>query len=238
MKKRNTITLEELKENKEKKEVSYSVITFLKKEILPVTLVCMVICCLVVLAGTVSMVSSLKSGDSDCTVMYCGDTVSISSNYFTRLKMLALIVISSIVPYFYMPYLGLIGYAYMELITLSQAIVAYGYFAGILRYLVMYLINISIVSVITSCSIYIAKIVTAKFITKRSETMNFTNFRLKFYEMIKNDKKYNEVLKKKQKKISKLEKRVKKIDWKNLSYIAIAICIIQFISVVIEKLLV
>lgn len=242
MKKKNSVTLEEIEENrihqdvesKNKKKVSF--IKFLKQDVLPFTYICFVLCLLFTLAGAVSSVENIKS--LECSEIFCGEETGIITTFINKIKMLGVTVMATLVPYFYLPFLGFLGYVYYEGIAFAHLIVAYGYAAGIIRYIIPFILNAVTISVVTSLSIYIEKIVTAKFVYNRKNAMNFTNFRLKVYEMTKKEDKYNELLKKSEKKTRKLEARVRPIEWKYVLIILGVSAALQFISVCIENLVI
>lgn len=241
MKEKNTVTLEEIEKNKieknsePKKKISFK--AFVKKEIVPFTLVCLVICVLITLVGVVSTLDNIRKIDG-CEEIFCGNKSSILESFLNRLKMLGVTVIASLVPYFYLSFLGLFGYMYYEAISFAHVINAYGYALGILRYIVPFVLNVFCISVFTSLSIYLAKIYTARFKLNRKNSMNFTKFRLKLYEMMKNEKKFNELQNKDKERTDKIEKGIKKVEWKNVAIIAGVLVVLQFVSVLIEALVI
>lgn len=242
MRKKNTITLEEIEENKineegvtkQKKKVSF--MKFWQQDVLPFTYVCLVLAVLFTLVGVVTSMDQIKS--SGCTELYCGERAGLISTYVSKLEMLAVTVLAVLVPYFYLPFLGFVGYIYYEAISFTNVINVYGYFSGILRYIVPFVMNVVVVSVVTSVCVYLSKIITAKFKYNRKNAMNFTKFRLKVYEMTKKEDKYNELLKKSEEKERKLEQKVRKIEWKYVIYIFAVMAVLQFISVCIERLVI
>lgn len=242
MKKKNSVTLEEIEENKlhqegankNKKKVSF--MKFWQKEVLPLTYVCLVLCVLFTLVVAVSSIDYIKS--LGCTEVYCGEGTGLISGFVNKLEMLCVTVIAVLVPYFYLPFLGFVGYVYYEGVAFAHAMVAYGYASGVIRYILPFILNAVVISVVTSLSIYLVKILTAKFMYNRKNAMNFTKFRLKVYEMTKNEDKYNELLKKSEEKARKLEAKVRPIEWKYVLIILGVSAALQFISVCIENLVI
>lgn len=241
MRKKNSITLEEIEENKinedgvaKQKKVSF--MKFWQQDVLPFFYVCLVLAVLLILVGVVSSLDSVKS--LGCTEMYCGDGAGLIDNFVSKLEMLAVTVVAVLVPYFYLPFLGFIGYIYYEGIAFAHAISVYGYFGGIMRYFLPAVLNIIVVSVVTSVCVYLVKILTAKFRYNRRNAMNFTKFRLKVYEMTKKEDKYNELLKKSEEKERKLEGKNRKVEWKYVLCIFAVMAVLQFISVCIESLVI
>lgn len=237
MKKNNTVTLEELDQNKVKTNKKYVYSKFVKNKVMPKVLICIVIALLLVSVFTISAVNSVKK--LGCTEIYCSsEGITISENFISRLEMLLLTLVASVVPYFYMPVLGLVLYMYNEIITLAHVINVNGYLFGILRYVLPLLFNIISISLVTGTAIYMAKIVTDKRRLNRNSSMNFTSFRLKIYEMLKNKEKYDKLYKAQQERIDKLQKVTEKIEWKGVAITAIVAIGIQFIGVVLQSILV
>lgn len=241
MMKKNTVTLKEIEENKieDKSDVNKknSLMNFTKKNILPFTYVCIVVCLLITLVGIVSALDYIKNLEG-CEEIFCGSKSSMLNSFLNRLEMMGITAIASLVPYFYLPVLGLLGYMYYEVISFAHIINAYGYILGIIRYIIPFALNVINISVFTSVSIYLARAFTTKFRLNRNNSMNFNKFKLKVYEMTKNEKKFNELQRKEQEKMDEIEKNTKKIEWKNVAIIFAILVVIQFISVCIENLLI
>ena len=89
MKEKNTVTLEEIEKNKieknsePKKKISFK--AFVKTEIVPFTLVCLVICVLITLVGVVSTLDSIRKIDG-CEEIFCGNKSSILESFLNRLN--------------------------------------------------------------------------------------------------------------------------------------------------------
>ena len=142
MKKNNTVTLEELDKSKIKPKKEFNYFKFFKGKILPKFLVCIVVAAIIVLIFTISSVNQVKS--LGCTEMYCSsEEITISENFIGRAEMLILTLVASVVPYFYMPYLGLVLYMYNEVVTLAHVINLSGYLFGILKYILPLIFNIA-----------------------------------------------------------------------------------------------
>lgn len=242
MKKKNSVTLEEIEENrihkegesKKKKKVSF--MKFWQHDVLPFFYVCLVLSVLFILVGVVTSIDYIKS--LGCSEMYCGNGAGLIGTFVSKIEMLAVTVVAVLVPYFYLPFLGFVGYIYYEGIAFAHVINTYGYFGGIMRYLLPAILNIIVISTVTSVCIYLVKILTAKFVYNRKNAMNFTKFRLRVYEMTKKEDKYNQLLKKSEEKARKLEAKVRPIEWKYVLIILGVSAALQFISVCIENLVI
>lgn len=237
MKANNKVTLEELDNKKIKQKEKINYFDFFKKKILPQFFVCLVITIIITLITTISAVDYIKT--LGCNEIYCdSQEITISENFINRLEVIILTVIAGVVPYFYLPYLGLISYMYNEIITVGHIINVNGYAIGIFKYLLPFTLNIIAISIVTSLAIYLVKQFTIKFIISRSNTMNFTNFRLKVYEMLKKQDKYTKLIEKKNTRLEKMQKKAEKIEWKGLIITLISVIIIQFVAVVLQSILI
>lgn len=237
MKKNNTVTLEELDKSKIKPKKEFNYFKFFKAKILPKILVCIVVAVIIVLIFTISSVNQVKS--LGCTEMYCSsEEITISENFISRAEMLILTLVASVVPYFYMPYLGLVLYMYNEVVTLAHVINLSGYLFGILKYILPLTFNICSITIVTGMAVYIVNIVTNKTRMNRNSSMNFTNFRLKIYGMLKRQDKYDALYNKQQDRIEKLQKNTEKIQWKGVAITAGIAFVIQFVGVVLQNILI
>lgn len=237
MKKKNTVTLEELGTKKVNVDKQFNLMKFLKKDVLTKFLICVVIAVILVLVFTISSVNHVKT--LGCKELFCdSEGITISENFISRLEMLLLTAFAAMVPYFYMPYLGLVAYMYNEIITIAHIINIYGYAIGILKYILPLILNILTIGLVTAVSVYMEKIATHKFILSRHNAMNFTSFRMKIYQMLKKQDKYEKLYEKQQKRIDKIKQNTEKIKWKGVIITFVAAVIIQFLSTVLQNILV
>jgi len=222
------------KKTKTKRKFNYT--QFIKKNVLPKFLICLLVACIFIILFTATTVNAVK--ELGCDEMYCGsEEITIIENFINRAQALLITGVASMVPYFYIPAICLIANAFNEVITIANVINAYGYFIGILRYIIPLLLNIFSISLVTAVSLYMAQIVTNKFKLSRTDSMNYTNFRLKLYDMLKKQDKYNALYKKQQEKIKKLQLNIEKIQWKGVLITAGITVAVQFVSVVLQKIL-
>ena len=237
MKQKNTVTIDEISDGKAKNKKSFNYITFFKKYVFSKLFICVIVSIILTMILTISSVNHVK--EIGCTAMYCSEEeITISHNFMSRSQVLLLTGVASMVPYFYLPILGFTSYMYSEIISVAHVINVYGYLMGILRYILPFALNVVSISLITSISLYMAKILTVKFRLSRINTMNFTKFRLRIYEMLKKQDKYDALYKKEQAKIKKLEESITKIKWKGVAITIGITVIIQFVAVVLQKVLI
>lgn len=202
----------------------------LKKKILPMAIVCFVVAVIVIIFLAAYSIDTFKN--NGCTAMYCSDNPTFLQIIQDKAMFIGLTLFMSILAIAYLPYIGLIGYSCAEALTISQAISILGF--GAIKYIVPLVINVVVISVITSVSLYISKISWYKGKIRRKNNMNFTNFRLQFYNMIKDQKKYDKLNQKYNSKNEQYEKKIEKIDWKKLWPICAWMLALQVISAVIE----
>ncbi|MBR5227232.1 MAG: hypothetical protein IKV94_01155 [Clostridia bacterium] len=233
MKKSNAVTLEELNAGKVKKEKNkeYNLLEFFKNKLAINLIVCICICIVITLISIFSAVGNIKELDTI-------PDGNLKAEITNRLEMNILTLVAAIVPYLYMPYLGLAAYMYNEVVGLGFVIVKYGWLVGVLRYILPFTLNIISICLIVSVGVYLAKIHTARFIINRKNTMNFTTFRIRVYQMLKKQEKADVLAKKQENKTKKMEKRIEKVDWKNVCIFVIGGLLLQIISTLIQYLLV
>lgn len=167
----------------------------------------------------------------------CTDGISIMSEYGSKLTILLITLIAGIVPYVYAPIVGFVGYVLNEVSTLSYIIKMYGALPGIGIGIIPLILNIITICIVTALGIYICRATTVGYKISNIKNMNLTNFRIKFYEAVENDNKSEALTKSRDEKIKKLEDKKEKINYLQILNVGIIVCIIQFISVLIQKIM-
>lgn len=168
----------------------------------------------------------------------CKDSATIISEYGSKMQVLLVTAVAGIVPYIFAPAVGFIGYILSEVYSFGYIIKGYGYAGGILLGIVPMLLNILTICIVTALGFYICRTVTVGYKISSVKNMNFTNFRIKFYEVLQNEKKVKEFTKKRDAKLEKLQAKKEKINYLQIFNTGIVIAVIQFVSVVIQKLIV
>lgn len=196
--------------------------------------VLLVISILLVALSISPMVNSALASECEGA---CRDGASLYSEYISRLKILLFTLVGGVVPYVCMSVVGLIGYLLSETASLAFAIKGYGYLGGIGLGIVPLLLNILTISILTALGMYICKTVTVGYKISSLKNMNFTNFRIRLFEVLQKEEKVKRLNQEKDKKIGKLEKTREKINYLQILNTSIVVCIIQFISVVIQQIL-
>ena len=134
MKEKNTVTLDEIGGAKERKQIKFNYLKFLKKHLLTKIVICVIVSIVLTIIFTIPSVNGIK--ELGCTEIYCSkEEITISQNFMSRAQTLLLTGVASMVPYFYLPALGLISYMNTEIISVAHVINVYGYLMGIVRYI-------------------------------------------------------------------------------------------------------
>ena len=167
----------------------------------------------------------------------CRDGVTLISEYWSKIQVLFVTAFAGIVPYIYAPVVGFIGYVLSEASSLAYIIKGYGYGLGIVMGIVPLLLNVVTICIVTALGIYICRTVTVGYRMSSVKNMNFMNFKIKLYEAMQKENKVKELETKKEKKLEKLQAKKQKINYLQLLNTGILVCIIQFISVLIQQIL-
>lgn len=165
------------------------------------------------------------------------DKISLFENYFSKLQVLAVTGVAGIVPYIFAPVVGFLGYVLSELTTFIYAVKMHGYFLGIILGIIPLLLNLLSISIVTALGIYLCKTVTIGYKMSNIKNMNWLNFRIRLYETLQKQDKVEKLKKQKESKIDKLEAKKEKINYLQILNIAIVVFVLQFISVLIQHIM-
>ena len=206
---------------------------FLDKHIIKKSGILFVVALLII---GISLSFIVNVAKTDECVGTCRDGIRLFSEYGSKMSVLFVTAFAGIVPYMYAPIIGFIGSVINEVITLAYAIKGYGYFCGTLAYIVPMLINIIVACVVAAIGIYVCNAITVGYKISNVKNMNVINFRIKLYEGLSREKKVKELTKKRDEKLKKLEAKKEKINYLQILNTAIVVSIIQFMSVVIQHI--
>jgi len=225
------------KKAKKKNELSFKkhirdFLLFIDNKLIKTVGILAVVALVLIVISISPMVSSVNE-----QTQHVNETMTISTDFLSKLKILLFTLVAGIVPYVYIAVLGLVGYVVNEVTSLSELIVEYGYLGGIGAGIIPLVINVIIICVVTALAIYICKTVTVSYKISNIKNMNFTNFRIKLYEVLQKEDKVKMLTKKKEEKLNKLQKNKEKLNYIQILNVSIVICILQFISVVIQHIL-
>ena len=168
----------------------------------------------------------------------CKDGITVITEIKDKVPVIIVTLASGFVPYIYAPVIGFLGTLLREIDAFAFAIKGHGYIVGSLLGIVPLVLNVLCISVITAAAIYLCKTVTFSYRFSNLSHMNSLNFRIKLYEMTKNNKKQQELTKKKNKKIEALKAKKEKVNYLQLLNTTIVVILIQVISIVIQEILI
>lgn len=203
--------------------------THLKKPFITLSIIAL----LVIVIGLQSSVSLVQTGDLGETTL---KNLTFKDSFVSNVQILLVIVLAGIVPYMYVPGIGALAYVCNELMTIAYLIVNVGYLKAILTYILPLIINICIANLAASLGIYICKTITNSYKLSNMKHMNSTNFMIELYNIIKNDKKKQNLEDKKNKKLKALESKNKKVDYFELFNVGIILVVLQIIASLISSI--
>lgn len=163
--------------------------------------------------------------------------VGLFKSFLDDAQIIIITAFAGIVPYMYAPVVGYFGYLYTDSAKFALNIQTLGYLKGISLGIVPLILNTIVICIVTSLGIYICKKITVGYKISNVKNMNFLNFRIRVYEVMGKEDKVKEYTKKRDDKIAKLESKKEKLNFLQIAN-TLALClIIQFISTVIERVL-
>lgn len=207
---------------------------FVDKNLLKTVGILFVVAILLTAVSLKPIVTDILSLECEGT---CRDGVGILSEYGSKMQVLLVTAFAGIVPYIFAPVVGFIGYVLSEVSSFAYIIKGYGYAAGIAMGIVPMIINLLIICIVAALGIYICRTVTVGYKISSVKNMNFTNFRIKLYEVLQNEKKVKEFTEKRDKKLAKLQDKKEKINYLQILNVAIIVSILQFISVLVQEII-
>lgn len=164
------------------------------------------------------------------------NNLNIFTHLFEKLKVDAMLLLSSVVPYLYLPVVGFIISVFLEIGNTATIIALYGYKLGLFKTLLPFiLINFSY-AVIISHALYLFNMSRIGFKLSNLNSMNVTVFRIRFLEMLRKKEEAEKLTKKHIRKKELLEAKKEKINYLYILLTFILTLIIQLISVTIYKL--
>lgn len=208
---------------------------FVDKKLLKTIGVLFVIAILLIAVSFKFTVTDVLAQDCQGT---CRDGVTILSSFSSQIQILFITAFAGIAPYLYAPIIGFIGYVLQEVSKLAYIIKGYGYLAGIGLGIIPLILNILVICIITALGIYICKNNTLGHKISNLKNMNMLEFKIKLYETAGKDEKAKELTKTRDEKIKKLEDKKEKINYLQILNVAIVVCIVQFISVLIQEIII
>lgn len=212
-----------------------SIYDFYNQNLKKTFLILLAISVVLIILGVPTVVQILKaSGETEEII----NDVSFINVYSTNLQIVFFIVLAGIVPYIYVPIVGVFAGIILEISKFAVLIVDKGYLMATAIYLVPMLLNICIISIAVSLGIYMSKTVTAKYRLTNVKSMNLTKFRIDLYDMLKKEDKKEALEKKREQKIAALEKKNRKLDYFNIISITVMLFVLQIIASLFEFIII
>lgn len=208
---------------------------FVDKELIKTTSILIIIAILLIAMSIKPVITSVSTLECEGT---CMDGVTLFSEYSSKIQVLLVTTVAGIVPYIYAPVVGFIGCILNEVTNIAYVIKGYGYLAGIGIAIIPLILNILIACIVTALGIYICRTVTIGYKISSVNNMNFTNFRIKFYELLQKQDKVQVLTKKKEDKLNKFQSKKEKLKYIQILNTLVVICLIQFVSVLILHILI
>lgn len=209
-------------------------LVFISKNLIKPTGVLFVVAVILIALGIKPVIDVTMA--QDCAGS-CVDEMALFFEYSSRLQVLLVIAFAGIVPYMYAPVFGFVVSIIAEVSVFAYVIKGYGYMKGIAFGIIPLILNVIIVCIITALGIYICKSVTTGYRLSNAKSMNAMNFKIKIYESLNKEEKVKELTKKRDAKINKLKQQKEKINYLQILNTSIVVCIIQFISVIIQDMM-
>lgn len=207
---------------------------FVDKKLLKTTGILFVVAILLIAVSFKPIVTVAIAGECEGG---CTDSVTLISNYWSNLKMLLLTICAGIAPYFYISILGFIGYLYQIVSSVANLVKDYGYAIGIGLGIVPLLLNMFSICLATALGIYICKHMTLSYRASSAKNMNMTQFRIKLYEVLRKEEKAKALTKVREDKIEKIESKKEKLKYIQILNTVIVLGAIQFISALIQEII-
>ena len=228
--------VENNKENKKITLKSYirDFLIFLDKNIIKTTCILFVIA---ILLFAISLKGFVVNANSTDCVSGCIDSIKMLPTFWSKLQVVLVTVVAGLVPYIYAPVVGFLGQTLVEVNELAYVIKDTGYFVGLIKAIVPMILNYITISLATALGMYICRAVTVGYKISNIKNMNITNFRIKVYEILQKEDKVKELTEKRDKKIKKLEDSKNKVNYLQVLNTTLLICIIQFVSALIQAIL-
>ncbi len=201
---------------------------YIKKNILKATLIILAITIL-------SVVSVVNSPE-----MYKLEKANVTfwGEWIERAKVLIIIVFAGIVPYMYIPVIGLVASISAECIYFANYISIVGRLKGTLGYITPYILNMLFIAAATALGIHICRNATISQRIASVKSKNSMDIKMKFYEAANKKVKMKEIEKKRKDKIKALEEKRVNLDLFQIINITAIICVLQMLASLAKTLIV
>ncbi len=231
------------KENKEKIYIKYTdkLLIFFNKDIKKKFIVLLIVSVILLMLFTNFMYNinkfDITTGELTADV---NNNLVLNRGFFeilkSKLMVLGLTLVAGVVPYFFIPVVGLVGYLLTTGSEVSINILGYQGNFSVLT-LIPLTLDVICISLATSIGIYYASVSTKKFIYSGTKRFTLLDLKLQIYEIMKKEEKIEKIKNKIERRNEKQEKNNVKTKYIEMISIFGIVIIIQFISVLIDVLI-
>ena len=202
--------------------------TYIKKHMLKATLIILAITLL-------SVVSVVKSPE-----MFKLDKADVAfwGEWLGRAQVLIIIVFAGIVPYMYIPIIGLASSISAECIYFANYVSTVGRLKGTLGYITPYILNMLFIAAATALGLHICRNVTISQRITSIKSKNSMDIKIKWYEATNKKAKMKEIEKQRKDKIKALEDKKVNVDLFQIINITAIICVLQMLASLVKTLVV
>lgn len=165
------------------------------------------------------------------------EKTSLINDIKERAVIILLILFAGWVPYFYIPAIAFGAYVFMLAGDVGLAMEIHSKVATLLLNVLPILVDVLTVSVITAIGIYMSSYTTKKYRYTQRTSFSFLDVKIQFYQMTKNQDKYEAAVAKKQERMDKMKQNDVKIDYSSILKITPIVMIVNIIACVIEHLI-
>lgn len=191
---------------------------------------------LIILAITLLSIGSVLYSPS--SFKYDKPDVTFGSDWLERIKVIAIIAFAGIVPYMYIPVVGLAAGISVECMYFANYVLTVGRMKGTLIYIVPMLLNLLFLAIATSIGFYICRNATLSQRIKSVQSKNSMDLGLAIFEATNKKDKVKAIEKKRKDKIKELESKKKDLDLFQIVNVSLILCVLQLGASLIKSLLV
>ncbi len=201
---------------------------FIKDNLLKTTLIILAI-------SLLSIGSVLYSPGS---FKYDKPDVTFVKDWIERIQVLAIIAFAGIVPYMYIPVVGLAAGISTECMYFANYVLNVGRMKGTLAYIAPLLLNLLFLAISTAIGFYICRNATISQRISSVKSKNTMDLKMSIYEATNKRDKIKAIEKKRKEKIKELENKKQKLDLFQIVNVTAILAILQLLASLIKSLFV
>lgn len=175
---------------------------------------------------------------SPASFKYDKPDVTFASDWIERIQVLAIIVFAGVVPYMYIPVVGLAAGISTECMYFANYVLTVGRMKGTLVYILPMLLNLLFLAIATAIGFHICRNATLSQRIKSVQSKNSMDLGLAIFEATNKKDKVKAIEKKRKDKIKELESKKKDLDLFQIVNVTIIISVLQLVASYVKSLLV